>query len=100
MKGKVYLVGAGPGDPELLTLKALRLIREPDVILHDDLVSAEILAFAPRAAHIRNIGKRCGQRSTSQSEINALLIAFASFGVPVIWRRLKHPKPPEVEKKK
>ena len=87
MKGKVYLVGAGPGDPELLTLKALRLIREADVILHDDLVSAEILAFAPHAAHIRNIGKRCGQRSTPQSEINSLLIAFASFGLKVV--RLK-----------
>jgi uroporphyrin-III C-methyltransferase len=87
VKGKIYLVGAGPGDPELLTLKALRLIREADVILHDDLVSAEILDSAPRTSHIRNIGKRCGQRSTSQSEINSLLIAFASLGLKVV--RLK-----------
>ena len=81
MKGKVYLVGAGPGDPELLTLKALRLIREADVILHDELIGPEILNFASTKAHLRNVGKRCGRRSTSQEEINSLLVAFASFGL-------------------
>ena len=87
MKGKVYLVGAGPGDPELLTLKALRLIREADVILHDDLVGAGILRLASSQAHLRNVGKRCGQRAISQEEINAQLVAFASFGLKVV--RLK-----------
>jgi len=87
VKGKVYLVGAGPGDPELLTLKALRLIREADVILHDELIGPEILNFASTKAHLRNVGKRCGRRSTSQEEINSLLVAFASFGLKVV--RLK-----------
>jgi Tetrapyrrole (Corrin/Porphyrin) Methylases len=61
MKGKVYLVGAGPGDPELLTMKACRILGEAQVVLHDDLVNPEILRFAPPLAHIRNVGKRCGQ---------------------------------------
>ena len=70
MNGKVYLVGAGPGDPELLTLKALKVLKRADVVLHDDLVSMEILAFVPSTARIQNVGKRCGGKSTSQREIN------------------------------
>ena len=87
MNGKVFLVGAGPGDPDLLTVKALRLIQSAEVVLHDDLVGPEILRLIPSSAHVRNVGKRCGRRSVQQEEINALLIAFASFGVNVI--RLK-----------
>lgn len=87
MKGKVYLVGAGPGDPELLTLKAHRVIREAHVILHDDLVSMAILKAAPAGALVRNVGKRCGQRAISQDEINAQLVAFGAFGLKVV--RLK-----------
>ena len=87
MNGKVHLVGAGPGDPDLLTVKALRLIEAAEVVLHDDLVGPEILRLIPSTAHVRNVGKRCGRRSVQQEEINALLIAFASFGVNVI--RLK-----------
>jgi len=87
MKGKVFLVGAGPGDPDLLTLKALRLLQSADVVLHDDLVSPEILELISSRAHIRNVGKRCGRKSVQQEEINALLVAFASFGVNVV--RLK-----------
>lgn len=87
MNGKVFLVGAGPGDPDLLTVKALRLIESAEVVLHDDLVGPEILRLIPSSAHVRNVGKRCGRRSVQQEEINALLIAFASFGVNVI--RLK-----------
>ena len=69
MKGKVYLVGAGPGDPELLTVKALRLIREADVILHDELIGSEILNFANTKAHLRNVGKRCGRRQARRKSI-------------------------------
>lgn len=91
MAGKVYLVGAGPGDPELLTVKALKALQSADVVLHDDLISAEILAFAPETAHVRSVGKRCGRKSIQQAEINALMIAFASFGLKVV--RLKSGDP-------
>src|SRR6266849_3785021 len=87
MNGKVYLVGAGPGDPDLLTLKALKILKRADVVLHDDLIPRQILDLVPRAAQLRNVGKRCGRRSISQGEINALLVTFASFGLQVV--RLK-----------
>jgi uroporphyrin-III C-methyltransferase len=87
MSGKVYLVGAGPGDPELLTLKALRLLRAADVVLHDGLVAPEILALVPPTAKVVNVGKRCGRKTISQEEINALLVAYACDGLTVI--RLK-----------
>ena len=74
---KVYLVGAGPGDPDLLTVKALRLIQSADVILHDDLVPQAILDLAPPAAEIINVGKRCGVKSISQEQINALMVERA-----------------------
>ncbi len=75
--GKVYLVGAGPGDPELLTMRAARLLRQADVVLHDALVSAEILALIG-PARVIDIGKRCGTKLLSQEEINSLLIAYAA----------------------
>jgi uroporphyrin-III C-methyltransferase len=87
MNGKVYLVGAGPGDPELLTLKALRLLRTADAVLHDDLVAREILNFIPSTAQIHNVGKRCGKKRILQSEINFLMIALAASGLQVV--RLK-----------
>jgi uroporphyrin-III C-methyltransferase len=87
MKGKVYLVGAGPGDPELLTLKALRLLKTADVVLHDELVGTEILAFIPATAQLHNVGKRSGKRSTAQPEIHTLLVQYALMGLQVV--RLK-----------
>src|SRR3989440_3409273 len=87
MNGKVYLVGAGPGDPELLTLKALKILKRADIVLHDELVGAGILAFIPSTARIQNVGKRCGGKSTSQREINSLLIPYALLGLQVV--RLK-----------
>jgi len=75
--GTVYLVGAGPGDPDLLTVKALRLIRSADVILHDDLVPAAILDLASPGAQLLNVGKRCGTKSITQEDINALMIEHA-----------------------
>jgi uroporphyrin-III C-methyltransferase len=76
--GKVFLVGAGPGDPELLTTKATRLLQSADVVLHDSLVSAEVLALiSPAAEHI-DVGKRRGIRLLSQDDINSLLVASAA----------------------
>ncbi len=87
MKGKVYLVGAGPGDPELLTLKALRILKNADVVLHDDLVGPGALAFVPSSAQLHNVGKRCGRKNISQEQINALLVQYALLGLTVV--RLK-----------
>ena len=87
MNGKVYLVGAGPGDPELLTLKALRLLRTAEAVLHDDLVAPEILTLIPPTAQIYNVGKRCGKKKIQQGEINGLMVALASSGLRVV--RLK-----------
>lgn len=75
--GTVFLIGAGPGDPELLTLKAARLLQSADVVLHDSLVSPEILALIPPGAQRIDVGKRRGFRLLSQDEINALLVASA-----------------------
>ena len=75
---KVFLVGAGPGDPDLLTVKAQRLIQTADVILHDDLVTPEILALASPDAEIVNVGKRCGMKNITQEEINSLLVSYAA----------------------
>jgi len=91
MKGKVYLVGAGPGDPELLTLKALRLLRTADAVLHDDLVAPEILELIPPKAQVHNVGKRCGKKKIVQEEINFLMVALADSGLQVI--RLKSGDP-------
>ena len=85
--GKVFLVGAGPGDPELLTLKAAKLLRCADVVLHDELVSAEILRLIPSRAQTIEVGKRCGKISTPQDEINRLLVQHALLGLQVV--RLK-----------
>jgi uroporphyrin-III C-methyltransferase len=87
MTGKVYLVGAGPGDPELLTLKAARVLGHADAVLHDELVGKEILVLAPARAQIYNVGKRCGKKSTSQQEINFLMVTLAASGLQVV--RLK-----------
>lgn len=87
MKGKVYLVGAGPGDPELLTLKGLRLLQTADAVLHDDLVAPEILALIPSTAQIFNVGKRCGKKKILQVEIHCLMVELASEGLRVV--RLK-----------
>ena len=90
-QGRVFLVGAGPGDPDLLTVKAHALIRSAEVILHDDLVSASILALANPHAMVVNVGKRCGTKNITQSEINRLMIASARRGLSVV--RLKSGDP-------
>jgi uroporphyrin-III C-methyltransferase/precorrin-2 dehydrogenase/sirohydrochlorin ferrochelatase len=87
LEGKVFLVGAGPGDPDLLTVKALRLLQSAEVILHDDLVPPAILEMAAESAEIVNVGKRCGTKNITQEEIHALMIEHASSGKRVV--RLK-----------
>ncbi len=84
MKGKVSLVGAGPGDPDLLTLKALRLLQSADVVLHDDLVFPEILKLIPPRIRILNVGKRCAAKKISQEEISFLLVSLAASGLHVV----------------
>lgn len=86
-EGKVYLVGGGPGDPELLTLKAARLIREADVIVHDHLVNPAILDLAPASAECIYVGKESGNHTLPQDRINLLLVELASQGRKVV--RLK-----------
>jgi uroporphyrin-III C-methyltransferase len=89
--GHVYLVGAGPGDPELLTLRALRLLETADVILPDDLVSDEVLALANPRAEVIAVGKRCGQPRITQAGIHELLLLHAGLGKSVV--RLKSGDP-------
>ncbi len=91
MIGKVYLVGAGPGDPELLTVKAVRLLQTAEAVLHDDLVSPEVLKLIPPTAQIENVGKRCGKKKILQEEINFLMVALAESGLRVV--RLKSGDP-------
>jgi uroporphyrin-III C-methyltransferase len=87
MSGKVYLVGAGPGDPELLTMKAARILRSADVVLHDALVSEAILQMVRPHAQLIDVGKRMGQKRLTQDAINQLLIEVAGCTNTVV--RLK-----------
>ena len=85
--GVVWLVGAGPGDPDLLTIKALKVLRTADVVVHDGLVTGEILDLAPDAARRISVAKRKSRHSYAQGEINRMLVAFALEGLTVV--RLK-----------
>ena len=89
-QGKVYLVGAGTGDPELLTIKAYKTILQADVICYDNLVSDEILALNTTAEKIY-VGKKCHQHSMSQQDINNLLVKLAKQGKTIV--RLKSGDP-------
>lgn len=87
----VWLVGAGPGDPELLTLKALRVLSRADLVLHDDLVPDAVLALVRDGAEIVNVGKRCGRASITQEQIHHHMIHGARHGRNVV--RLKSGDP-------
>jgi uroporphyrin-III C-methyltransferase/precorrin-2 dehydrogenase/sirohydrochlorin ferrochelatase len=86
-RGEVYLVGAGPGDPELLTLRALKLIERSEVVLYDNLISAAVLDLIPPGVERIYVGKRRANHTLRQEEINALLVAQARMGRRVL--RLK-----------
>lgn len=85
--GTIYLVGAGPGDPDLLTLRAARLIGEADVVVHDGLVSADILALASPDARLISVAKRRARHTMPQEDMNELLVVLARSGHNVV--RLK-----------
>ena len=89
--GIVYLVGAGPGSLDLLTMRAHALISSATCLLHDDLVSAEVLSLASPDALVRNVGKRCGEKMITQEEINDWMIHYAQQGHSVV--RLKSGDP-------
>jgi uroporphyrin-III C-methyltransferase/precorrin-2 dehydrogenase/sirohydrochlorin ferrochelatase len=89
--GKVTLVGAGPGDAELLTIKAMRALQSADVILFDDLVSSDVLELARREAKRMLVGKRGGRESCKQDDINNMMLQFAKSGKNVV--RLKSGDP-------
>lgn len=85
--GKIYLVGAGPGDPELLTLRAARLLASAEVVVHDGLVDPDILLLAPPSARLISVAKQRARHTMPQDEINALLVRLAKSGRRVV--RLK-----------
>ena len=87
MTAKVYLVGAGPGDPDLLTVKAVRLLRSADIVLHDALVSEPILQIARSNAQLIDVGKRVGRKRLTQEAINQLMIDLAGCANVIV--RLK-----------
>src|SRR5258706_9381271 len=82
-KGKVWLIGAGPGDPELITLKAVRVLGAADVILVDDLVDRRVLAHVRPGARVIEVGKRGGCKSTPQAFIEKLMVRLARRGAVV-----------------
>lgn len=90
-KGTAYLVGAGPGDPDLLTLRAARLLATADVVLHDDLVPDAIVAMCNPHALVTSVGKRCGRPRITQAGIHDLMIDSARRGLSVV--RLKSGDP-------
>ena len=87
MTGKVYLVGAGPGDPKLITLRAVELIKNADVVLYDRLVSKKILAMIPKRAVSIYVGRAVGDDTTHQDSTNELMVKYAKLKKSVV--RLK-----------
>ncbi len=86
-QGKIWLVGAGPGDPELLTLRAARLLAGAEIVVHDGLVDPAVLTLVPRSARLISVAKSRARQTLPQEDINALLIRHARAGREVV--RLK-----------
>jgi len=91
MKGKVYVIGAGAGDPDLLTVQATRLLRNAEVVLHDDEVATEILAVIPASTQVRNTGKLGVPAAQVQEKIHSLLISAAREGHQVVHLTARDP---------
>src|SRR5882672_9813938 len=91
MSGRVYIVGAGPGSADMLTLRAASRLRAAQVVLHDDLVPVEILELCTFSARVINVGKRCGRHANSQERLNALMVWHAREAKTVV--RLKSGDP-------
>ncbi len=91
MNGKVFFVGAGPGSPDLLTVRAVRVLERADVVLHDDLVPQAIVELARAGATVIHVGKRCGRHGVSQQAINQMMVDFSRAGRAVV--RLKSGDP-------
>ena len=79
MTGKVYLVGAGPGDPNLITLRAIEVIKKADVVLYDRLVSKKILNMIPKRAESIYVGRAVGDDTSHQDNTNELMVKFAKL---------------------
>jgi siroheme synthase len=93
MKGKVYLMGTGPGDPDLLSVKAMRVLRGAEVVLHDDQVAPKILDLIPASTQVRNVGEPSGQAGISREKIHSLLISAAREGRQVVRLKANDPLP-------
>jgi siroheme synthase len=91
IRGKVYLMGAGTGDPDLLPVKAVRVLRSAEVVLHDDTVSPEILELVPASAQVRNVHKLGVLKGHLQEKIDLLLISAAREGHEVVRLKADHP---------
>jgi siroheme synthase len=91
MKGKIYLMGAGLGDPDLLTLQAVRLLRSAEVVLHDDHISQRMLDLIPPSAQVRSVDKLGVLPGNIQERIHTLLITAARDGHQVVWLKADDP---------
>ena len=85
MKGKIYLMGAGLGDPDLLTLQAVRVLRSAEVVLHDEEISSRMLDLIPPSAQVRSVDKLAVLAGNRQERIHSLLVSAARNGHQVVW---------------
>jgi len=85
MKGKIYVMGAGLGDPDLLTLQAVRVLRSAEVVLHDEEISSRMLDLIPPSAQVRSVDKLAVLAGNRQERIHSLLVSAARNGHQVVW---------------